>query len=200
MIAGKLAKLSSRERNGLVIGVVFLALLGLDWMIVEPVVRQSSRLGEGVAQARKDLRDKLAVRQWKPSVAKDFKDVEGLLRKATSQSEEIANMKGEIDDLAHKTSLTVSSMEHRAPKPTEYYDEYIVDIAKFESDRRGFLDFLDELQNSPSMLRVSTMSITPGTNPDQIRGSMTITKVMLSDGSLPAAAPGGAKEAAPKGA
>lgn len=199
MIAGKLAKLSSRERSVLVLGVIVLALLALDFMVVRPVMRESARLGAEIEKEQSTLRSKLSVGQWKPSVEKDFESVKGLIRKAASQSEEIANMKGEVDDLARKTSLTVASMEHREPRTTEFYDEYIVDIGKFESDRRSFLEFLEELQSSPGMLRVSRMSITPGSAPDQIRGAVTVTKVMLSDGRPPAAAPAGAKETTPQG-
>jgi type II secretory pathway component PulM len=193
MISGRLARLSTRERSWMLIAGVFVVLLCVVLLVVNPVLQELHRLEEEIGRKRVQKAYARSVESWHAGVAQQFSAAAGRLSKAVSPSEDIAEFKGEIDELARKHSLVVSTMEHREPRPFKAYDEYTVAIGKFESSRQALLEFLDDLQKSPGLLRVSNMSLTPGLTGDQIKGSLLITKVKLKNekaGVEPAVKPG----------
>jgi hypothetical protein len=195
MIGARIAKMTGRERGGVLLAIACAAAFVLDLLVVHPILRESKQLGEQISSLEKQLLNCRSVVLTRPHWEKEYAAVGGVLKSAHSQLEEIANMKGEVDELARKTGILVSSMEHKEPRSNkEYYDEYFVELGKFDADRGAFLAFLDELQKSPSLLRVSRLSITPATTADRIKGSITISKVMLAVGRTGTNAPSAAAQ------
>jgi hypothetical protein len=118
------------------------------------------------------------------AVTKAYEGIGDVLAKVSSKDEAIADMKGEIDDLARRTGISLQSMEHKEPTPTDmgYGETYCVVIGAFEADIGNLLTFLFELQKASGMLRVNKLTISPGTSKGLVKGAMTITKVMLPAG------------------
>jgi type II secretory pathway component PulM len=206
MISAKLARMSARERGGLLLAACVVGLLLLDWVVVRPVVRTSGRLAEQIRGVEREIAGYRAVAAERPQREPEFNQASGVLRTAASRSEEIAAIKGQVDELARNAGLTVSSMEHEEPRARPHYDEYIVRIGKFESSGQALLEFLDQVQRTEDMLRVARLSLAPGSAADggsasgRVKGSMLITKVMLSGGgasnAVAAAAPPSVERAA----
>ena len=188
MMGGRLSRMSSREQVGLVLSVAGVILVSVDWLVVRPVLRESRRLAMEIASAETNLRQCRDVQSVKAGVEKEYRTVSRFMRPSTSRAEEIANMKGEIDEMTRRSGVVVAAMEHEEPRLSPVVEEYFVRIGKFDADRRSLLAFLNELQNSASMLRVAQMSLSPGTVPDQVKGSMLVTKVMLPGGDSSARA------------
>ena len=188
MISGRLARLSVRERNWMLIAGVFVTLVVVDLLIVNPVLREIDRLSAEIEKEQRALAYTQGVKAWHAGVEQQFARAAGKLSKAVSTSEDIAEFKGEIDELARKHGLLISSMEHREPRPFAAHDEYLVAIGKFESPRRALMEFLVDLQKCPGLLRVSNMSLTSGASDEQVKGSLLITKLKLKN-TMPEKAP-----------
>ena len=186
MILTKLERLRPRERLGLVVMMAAVLLWGADRVLVVTVVDQLKRMDMAITTAKKTMVYHRDVLARKDATSREFARIGDLLGRVSSPEIGVADMKGELDELARKTGVAVSSMEHREPRSAKYYDEYLVEIGKFESSMKSFLDFLRELQVSAGMLRVVKLNLIPGTGSDQVRGSMLITKIMLPE---PAPAP-----------
>lgn len=198
MISGRLARLSPRERSGILIAAVVVTLVVVDLLIVNPVLRELDRLSTEIQKEQRALSYARSVQSWHGGVEQQFLSAASKLSKAISASEDIAEFKGEIDELARKHGLLISSMEHREPRSFAAHDEYLVAIGKFESSRRALLDFLVDLQKSPGLLRVSNMSLTPGASEDQVKGSLLVTKLKLKIAKSDNAPTGGSAESAPR--
>ena len=181
MIFSKLDNLSNRDKIYITIAVVALIALAVDHFVVRQVVDSAKKTQILIDSELKELAYNHNVIACTESVKEDFSTISEKLGKITSQDSDIDIMKGEIDDLARKSGLLLTSMKNREPKKWLYYTEYIVDIGGFEGDEGSLLKFLDSLQHNeiPGLLRVVHLNVRVGRQPKIIKGSMTITKVMI---------------------
>ncbi|MBN2302486.1 MAG: hypothetical protein JXN60_08225, partial [Lentisphaerae bacterium] len=114
----------------------------------------------------------------------DYRTASGRIGVATRKSEEIDKMKGQIDELAERAGISLDAIDHRPPNEALFYDEYFVEIGKFETDMQNLLKFFESIENlaAPGMMRVSKLNITPSKTKGAVRGSMVISKLMTSSG------------------
>jgi len=182
MIGEKLDKLGIREKIGLGLAVFCVFALVVEKLVVQSMIAkyrgwdaEIKSLSVDVAQDQKDL-------QSRDAVTREYDGLGDVLGTVTSQDEAITGMKGEIDDLARRTSVSLQSMEHREPVKMGWGEEYSVVVGSFEADIKNLLAFLYELQKSPGMLRVNKLTVSPGKNKGVVKGAMSITKVMVPAG------------------
>ncbi len=181
MTLAKLESLSNRDKILIVIAVGMLLAALVDRFIVQKVSDRVKTVKMLIESDKKNLTYNEDVIAGKDIVAEKFQEVANELGKITSPDSDIDIMKGEIDDLARKSGLLLTSMKDREPKKTPHYTEYIVDIGGFEGTEKSLLKFLDAVQRSkiPGLLRVVHLNVSVGRQPGKIKGSMTITKVMI---------------------
>ncbi len=184
MIFSKLDKLSTRDKIFIVVAIGMLIALAVDHFVVQRVIDSAKNTERLIESELKNLDYNNMVIGCCDGVEENYLAISGKLGKITSQDSDIDIMKGEIDDLARKSGLLVTSMKNREPKKTSkaiHYTEYVVDIGGFEGDEGSLLKFLDAIQHSdiPGLLRVTHLNVGIGRQANTIRGSMTITKVMI---------------------
>ena len=181
MTLAKLDSLSNRDKILIVIAVGMLIAALVDRFVVQKVFDRVKIVQMLIDSDKKSLTYNEDVIAGKDIVTEKFKTVSHALGKATSPDSDIDIMKGQIDDLARKSGLLLTSMKDREPNKTAHYTEYIVDIGGFEGTEKSLLKFLDavQLSNIPGLLRVVHLNVGVGRQPGKIKGSMTITKVMI---------------------
>lgn len=182
MIAEKLDKLGIREKIGLGVAVFCVFALVVEKLVVQSLAAkyraweaEIKALEVTVAIDRQDL-------QSRDAVTREYEGLGDVLGTVTSQDEAITGLKGEIDDVARRTGVSLQSMEHREPVKMGWGEEYAVVVGSFEADIKNLLTFLYELQKSPGMLRVNKLTVNPGKNKGAVKGAMSITKVMVPAG------------------
>ena len=185
----KLDKLGARERWGLGIALVVVLVLLVDRLVVDMVAnRIQSVRAQAVAEA-KELDYNRRVLQTRGPIEAEYGRIEGLLASGLSDSEAIDEIKGEIDDLARETGVSLVSMEHRAPSgDTAGYREYVIEVRKFEGSMQSLLAFLHKVWETPGMMRARKVTVTPGSEEGMLQGSAVISKLLI--GSGPAVAGG----------
>ena len=76
-------------------------------------------------------------------------------------------------------------MEHNAPVVAEAYSTYIVNIGRFESDMKQLQAFLQAVWQAPGLLRVDRIVLGSGSTPDTVKGSITLSKIMVAAPAAP---------------
>jgi len=152
MILDKLVKLAPREKIGIAIALVIVMGVFVDRLAVRPVVGRISELQAGITGESDKLEYSLRV----------------------------LAMKGQIDELSRQSGVNLASWEEGAPGKALSCDEYSVAVREFEARESDLLDFLHELRVSPGLLRVDDLKFSPDKEKGVIKGSMLITKVMIS--------------------
>jgi len=180
MILDKLVKLAPREKIGIAIALVIVMGVFVDRLAVRPVVGRISELQAGITGESDKLEYSLRVLAMKDDVEKEYDRVIKLIHVASSSAEAIDAMKGQIDELSRQSGVNLASWEEGAPGKALSCDEYSVAVREFEARESDLLDFLHELRVSPGLLRVDDLKFSPDKEKGVIKGSMLITKVMIS--------------------
>lgn len=178
MILDKLLdRLSAREKIGLLVSVICLFAWVADNRVVEPMVRRMKQLGMEVKEEKSNLAIDMAVLSHSQSALTEYEGI----RKALGESSPLVGteMKDEISELARQNGVELPSMEDREAIKKDFCAEYVVQIAKFETDIKSLLGFLNAVQTSPGMLRVMRLSLAPAQVAGHVKGSMVITKLVL---------------------
>lgn len=179
MIFDNLNKLAPREKAGLVVALLCILGVLLDYLVVSRVVRAIDDVKAEIERESMELEYNVAVLSRKQSVERQYEGVSGILHEAAVAAEAIDRMKGEIDEIARNAGIAIISMEHREPKSSPNYDEYIVEVGKFESTMEQLVRFLHDLHVADGMLRVSQIKVSADEQGGPLTGSVLITKVMM---------------------
>ncbi|MCK5849372.1 MAG: hypothetical protein KAH23_00550 [Kiritimatiellae bacterium] len=171
-----LDKITQREKVMLSLAVLFLIAVFVNFVAIQPTwkhMNDMDSLIEKDTELRNVNRSKL---QDESLVMEEYRIVCDLISKSSSSSVAIENMKEKIGNLAVRTKVVVGSMSHSDPVQTEFYEEYSVEIGKFQAKMPDLLGFLHELSVAGGMLRVMKINIQPKKHSDIVEGRMVITK------------------------
>lgn len=170
-------RLSLREKIGMLAAVTAIFIAIVNGFVVGRIV---SRLAELDSSIRKE-RQSLAINhaRIRNKVTAEYDSILRLLGRTSSPEETMNSMKDTVTEIAKKTGIDLPSMEDKDPAKKDNYEEYAVEVSKFETDIQTLLKFLAEIQNSTDMLRVTKLSIAPGKDGVSVKGSMLITKMMI---------------------
>lgn len=195
MLAERLSRLEGREKLGLILVVLALSVLILDATVIRPLNARCALLDGDIAVENKTRRYQTAVLSVASVVEQRFAAIRSRLGAPLPASEVINLMRGEIDGLATTAGMVVE-MKPRDPHKSEFYDEYAIDLTSFDADEEGLVTFLQSLVTTSGTFRVTKLKVAPDAAGKRLKGSMTVTKVMMSSAPpaasvSPAAAPNG---------
>lgn len=180
MLGDRLSKLRMRERVGLLLAVIAVALLLMDNLVVQPVAKEYKNLGAAIAAERAKLAYAETVVTLESQIMERFGAVKDLLGAPQPEVVSVDLMKGRIDELAKKSEVLLFSIKHRPVKDMGFYQEFAVEIGEFEATEDNLLRFLHSIRTEESIYRVSKLDVKPDPEGDLVRGSMMITKVAMA--------------------
>ena len=175
----KLDRLGVRERVGLAVAGLCAFVWLLDQFVIHRIAARFREVDAAIEQEKRDLLYSQRVVDAEPAVVRQFALLGGAFRTASSPSEAVDAMKSAIDDLARANGLSLVSVEQRKPETGPWYDEYWMDVKKFEAGTENLVKFLHAIWTAPGMLRVTKLSLAPGKEQGKIEGSMLITQVFV---------------------
>lgn len=181
MIFSKLDNMSTRDKILIVVAIAMVISVLIDRFVVQRIFSSTKNVQMLIDSEMDNLAYSSKVIACSDGVEEDFLAISAKLGRITNPDSDIDIMKGEIDDLARKSGLLLTSMKNREPRKDIHYTEYIVDIGGFEGNEESLLKFLDAVERCeiPGLLRVVRLNVGIGRKDNTIKGSMTITKVMI---------------------
>jgi hypothetical protein len=174
----KLLQLPLREKAGLGLALVFVALYVTDLTLAKPLLRRLHSLDTAINIETERLESYKKTLSYETSVASMYSSVKDLIGVSGVEQEGIEVFKNEIDEMALQSAIRLKTMRHLTPESTAFLVTYIVEINDFEAETPALINFLHALSRAPGLIRVRKMVLT-SQNPDGIvNGSLVITKVM----------------------
>lgn len=172
-------KLSKKEKIGLSVAFVFLALAFLDRLLISPVRTKFNALNLQIRISEKQLGGDMRNINQKKFIGEEYEQYLPYIRRSGSDEEEVAKILGEIEALARKSSVYLVDMKPRKPREVEFYKEYTVEI-EAEGYMESLMSFIYQLNTSSQLLRVETLrlNLTKGDS-NVLSASMLITKVLI---------------------
>jgi hypothetical protein len=179
-ILDKLDKLAPREKLALVFALVLTICYLMDQFVVRSFARRLKEMDGRIEQARIIRNDNLFLLTREKELKVEYDGIGNTIARAASPSEAMAGMKGELYDVAKQTGLTINAMDQKESKSSgKSYEEYLVEISKFDAETKNLLSFLYRIDTSPGMTRVLRLNTTPGKTRGLVTGSMLLTKVIV---------------------
>ena len=177
----KLKNLTVREQTGLSLAGLSLLAVALNYGVAAPLVRYLKRIDAEFRLEQQNLKVARSVADLDADVAGKYESSRGLLETTVSPSEAIDDVKGQIDDLAKRSCLSVNAMDHREPVSGQGMDTYLVEIGQFEADMKNLLQFLHEIRVAPGLLRVEKLTFSTDPEKGLLKGSVLISKAMVRE-------------------
>lgn len=176
----KLDKLSGREKGALAIMLVFVLAALANWFVVRPLMESIAECDRNIENEKRNVAVARACEARMESVGTRYGAVQVLLGRATATA--LNDMRGEIDRLAREHFVEVPTMQNRDPVRSPSCTEYAVELTGIGCTASNLLGFINAMESSPGMLRVSKMVLNPGKDDKgvTVKGSMTITKVLIA--------------------
>jgi len=173
----RLSQLPQREQLGLGIACAALLLLAADHFVVKPVSWKLKQLDVKIKMAEEQVDKNRKSLQYAESVEKQYAQVKDLIGVSKSDQEGL-DFVGFIDDMAPRNGVSVKSRKLQTAPPSDYLETYFVTIGGFESETVALINFLNEIESSPGLLRVKKLSISSQAPNDMLKGSLVISKAM----------------------
>lgn len=158
---GFLAKLSKKEKIGLVAaGIIMVAVL-IDKLIINPVGIKFKRLGQQIALNEKKLSLDLHNILNKDLIEDKYKKYKDFVKKnSVSDEESISNMLAEIESLARTAGVTLVDIKPQAAKQVDFYKEYAVEVT-IDGQMEQIVAFLHKLNSSVQLFRAAKLRLGP---------------------------------------
>jgi Tfp pilus assembly protein PilO len=188
-----LDKLSAKEKIGLSVAFVFLAVAFLDRLLISPIRARFNALNQQIRTGEKQLGSDIRNLNQKDAIEEEYRKSFPYIQRSGSDEEEVAKILGEIESLARKSSVYLVDMKPRKPQPvgsppggtsgpaegTDFYKEYTVEI-EAQGQMESLMNFIYQLNTSSQLLRIETLRITQTKSGSKtLTASMLITKVLV---------------------
>lgn len=181
MMASKLAKLTPREKNGLILAGLAALAVASDFLVIRPIAVRFGRLKADVRfeENRLKVNQKALSPSRKRAIEQEYGKYGALIQKRRASAEESAAILSEIETLAAQCRITLVGSKPREPKSMGYYEEHQVEI-ETEAEFPDFARFLYGLETSPHLLRVARLECSPKNRdqPSLIRSTLAVTKIV----------------------
>ena len=174
----RLSQLPPREQLGLGIACAFALFLVADQVVVKPVSKILDDMDVEIAIAKTEVDHDREILRYKESVEVQYEQVKNLIGVSGPAEETIENLKSTVDEIALRNGISLKSMQHLPPAPTDFLVTYFVRIGDFEAEMLSLINFLNEIQTAPGMLRLQRLSVNSQDESQTVKGSMVISKVM----------------------
>ena len=178
------SRLSKREKYIIYITIVVVVAIFFDRVIARPVLKRLGELSRELTVQQKRLQHATQILSEEALITGEHdKFVQGL-KQDGSEEEEVAALLSEIEKLATKSAVCLANIKPRLTESTEQYKKYIVGV-DLESEITKLVDFIYQLEKSPSLLRIKEFYLIPKKEgSDILKARMLITKILItSEGS-----------------
>ena len=173
----RLSQLPALEQLGLGMACAAVLLLAADHFVVKPVSWKLKQLDIKIEAAEQKVAFDYKSLQYKKSVEEQYAQVKDLIGVSKSDQDGL-DFVGCIDDMAPRNGVSVKSRKLQTEPPSDYLETYFVKIGGFEASINALINFLNEIETSPGLLRVQKLSISSRAANDMVKGSLVISKVM----------------------
>jgi hypothetical protein len=182
MIFEKLSHMSPREKVGLALAAIVILAVVLFYLVVRPVRNWFVDMARQIVTQEERVADyeRILAPAYRTPVEQEYLRYEKYMQKRGSTAEESGQMQSTIEELASQSGITLGNTKQREARVVEGVEEYGVDL-DVEGGLGNLVRFMHGLQESPQLLRVEKMTLSPKGRADSqdVKGTLTITKAVF---------------------
>lgn len=174
-----LANLSKRERC-LFYLVATVILIAISYsFIIEPLAERWKKANENIFIKNMELKKNTKVINEKGEILREFKTFKKWVEAMGANEEEIAALLQEVETIANKISISLTSITPLEVKNEQLYKTYSLKI-ETEAPMGSLNEFMYHLGKSPHLLKVQDLNIkTVSRKSSNLKITMQITKIVI---------------------
>lgn len=167
---------SKREKAILytTIGVLIFAL-GFNFLIA-PILTKNDYLNKEIALARAKLKKYRWLLSQKDHIKSKYDRFSSLIKLDSKQQDSLTATLSELENLAKNANIRIIDLRPQTYKTLDLYREILIDL-RAEGTMEGYLNFIYNLENSLSLLRIKRFQFSAKPNVSTLEGNFSISHI-----------------------
>lgn len=168
--------LSKRERVILsaAVGVVIFAA-GFNFLIA-PILSKNDSLNKEITLTRAKLRKYRWLLSQKDYIQGKYSKFSSAAKLSVEEEDALTSALSELENLAKNANIRIIDLRPQATKSSDLYREIFIDL-RAEGTMEGYLNFIYNLENSLSLLRIKKFQLSARPNTAVLEGSFSISRI-----------------------
>lgn len=184
-----IAGLNENQKKLLVIAVVIVIAALFDRLLISPTMSRLSSIEEDIAKEETSIKQDLRFLGYKERIVQESNEIAPFLTKnMTTDEEMIAAFLKKIENLASQSKVNLIKIN---PAPSEQGAEYWKYQADLEctGDLADVISFMHLVNSDPDLMKVDKFNFSAKkSDTDEIKATMTIEKIAVTDKPMPSKA------------
>ena len=175
----KLPQLKPRERLLATGSAVFVLMVLLDRLVLNPWLRHAQSIRQETQRMEQSLKHYGRLLSRKEYVLAQRDRYQRYLKSPLPDELQMAGLLKEIESLAERSRVELGEVKPLAPEGQETTRRYSLDV-QFECTLEEWADFIIEIEASPSLLQIVRATLAKQEDvPDRLKGSLRVASPAL---------------------
>ena len=185
-----IAGLNDTQKKLLVIAVVIVIAALFDRLLIAPTMSRLSSIEGDIAKEEASIKQDVRFLGYKDRIIQETKEIQPYLTKDMSTEEEtIAAFLRKIENLASQTKITLIKVNPSGGEQEADYWKYQADL-ECSGNLSDVISFMHKVNSDTDLMKVLKFNFSgKKSDTDDIKASMTIEKIVVTDKPMPPKAP-----------
>ncbi|MFC1593923.1 type 4a pilus biogenesis protein PilO [Candidatus Omnitrophota bacterium] len=171
--------LSKRERNAILVGIVFVLCIVLYTFVIEPLVTRFQDMRQKITVKELKVRKNLKILKNKDNIEAEYQKFADYMKQKTSDEQEMATLLSDVESAAQKLDIRITDMKPRKTKMVDFYKTLAVEL-EAEGQLEQITEFIHAVQNLPYLLSVDRLRLERRSARKQtLRSHLLIGKILI---------------------
>lgn len=154
--------------------------IGFNFLIA-PVLTKNENLNKEINITKVKLKKYLQLLSQKDYIQNKYNKLSVYLKDSTAEKDTLVGALSELENLAKASGVRIIDIRPQSSsKGPDLYKEILIGL-KTEGAMEGYLKFIYNLENSPSLLKIKRFQLNAKPNIQVLEGSFSISKLSVLD-------------------
>jgi len=181
-----IAGLNDNQKKLLAIAMVIVAAALLDRLFIDPTVSHLAAINEETTKEMATIKQDLRFLGYKDRIDRQVKEIDPYLTKnKLTDNEMIAAFLNEIQTLAGQSKVTLVKINPAPAEQDEQYWKYQADL-ECSGNLADVISFMHTVNSNAELMKVDKFNFSgKKSDSDEIKATMTIEKIVVTDKPMP---------------
>jgi len=181
-----ISNLNENQKKLLVIAVVIVVAALFDRLLIAPTMSRLSSIEEDITKEEASIKQDIRFLGYKDRILKESQEIAPYLTKdMTTDEEMIAGFLKQIENLANQTKVTLIKVSPAPGEQDADYWKYQADL-ECSGELSDVISFMHVINSNTGLMKVLKFNFSSKkTDTDEIKATMTIEKIVVTEKPMP---------------
>lgn len=159
------------------VGVVLLSIIFNFFL--SPIIAKNENLNKEINFTKTKLKKYVRLLSQRDAIQSKYAKFANTLSSAGEQKDALVSALSELENLAKNANIRIIDLRpQQQAKTLDLYQEILINL-RTEGAMEGYLEFIYNLENSLSLLRIKKFQLTAKPNTQTLEGSFSISQISV---------------------